>query len=83
MEKACSGCLIPLFSSLLRLSEQNARRNVPLRIYLGTDPKIQKDKAYVLIGDCAQVEGEDKDNWVGGCPPNREEILSRLTRFIA
>jgi len=81
-EKACSGCLIPLLSGLLLLSERSANLKSPLRICLGTEPEIPKDRSYLLVGDCAQVEGRD-ENWVGGCPPSREEILGRLSRYIS
>lgn len=80
-EKACSGCLIPLLSSLLLLSEQSARLNQHLCICLGKDPEIPEDKAYLLIGDCAQIEGENELNWVGGCPPSREELFGRLSGY--
>jgi uncharacterized protein (DUF362 family) len=82
-EKACSGCFIPLLSSLLLLSERSAKPDKPLRICLGEDPEVTEDKDCLLIGDCARVEGEDRENWVEGCPPNRDELLSRLTRFIS
>ena len=82
-EKACSGCLIPLISHLLLLSEQGANLNQPLRICQGKNPKIPSDKAWLLIGDCAQIEGSDPSNCVTGCPPNREEIGECLARYIS
>ena len=81
-EKACSGCLIPLLSSLFRLSEQSTNLNQPLRICLGEDPEVPEDKAYLLVGDCAQIEGESEAHWVEGCPPSREEVFERLSQFI-
>ncbi|MFC1915426.1 hypothetical protein ACFLW4_01865 [Chloroflexota bacterium] len=77
-EKACSGCLIPLLSSLSILSEQNATLNQPLRICLGTEPEIPDDRAYLLVGDCAQPDDENEPNRIKGCPPDKEEILERL-----
>lgn len=82
-ERACSGCLIPLLSSLLLLTEQGAKLEKPLGICLGKDSKVPEDKAWLLVGDCAQVKGRNELNWVGGCPPCREELLSRLMRYIA
>ncbi|MFC1864336.1 DUF362 domain-containing protein [Chloroflexota bacterium] len=81
-ENACSGCLIPLISCFSILREQQAKLESPLAICLGKDPKVPKDKAWLLVGDCAQVEGVDKLNWVGGCPPSKEELLSNLKRFM-
>jgi len=80
-EKACSGCLIPVLSSLLILQERGARLGKPLTICLGREPDVPKDRSYLLIGDCARVRG--KSNYVRGCPPDRKEIFSRLARHIA
>ncbi|MFQ5997524.1 MAG: DUF362 domain-containing protein [Dehalococcoidales bacterium] len=77
IEKACSGCLIPLISSLLQLGECGARLEQPLRIHVGEEPQIAKDKAYLLVGDCACLDGEDA-NQIEGCPPDREEVYERL-----
>jgi uncharacterized protein (DUF362 family) len=81
-ERACTGCFIPLLSSLFQLAEQGVRLNKPVRVCLGTDPQVAQDKACLLIGDCAQVKGGES-NWVGGCPPNKEEVLRRLTALFA
>jgi len=80
--KACSGCFIPLLSSLLRLSERSAKLDKPLRICLGEDPEVTEEKDCLLIGDCAQIEGANESNWVEGCPPSREEVFSYLKRYI-
>ena len=82
-ERACSGCLIPLLSSLLLLIEQGAKLEKPLGICLGKDPEVLEDKAWLLVGDCAQVKGRNELNWVGGCPPSREELLSSLMKYIS
>lgn len=81
-EKACSGCLIPLLSNLLMLSEQNAKLKMPLRICVGTEPDIPGDRNYLLIGDCAIVEGEETANGITGCPTDREEIRQRLRQYF-
>jgi len=81
-EKACSGCLIPLLSSLFRLSERGINQNQPLRICLGENPDVAEDKACLLVGDCARMESRNDLNWVGGCPPNREEVFQRLRQVI-
>jgi len=82
-EKACSGCLIPLLSSLLLLAERDTSLGKPLVICLGKEPEVPEEKACLLVGDCARVEGRDELNFVGGCPPNREEILSHLMWHIS
>ena len=81
-DKACSGCLIPLLSSLSLLDERAIRLDKPLSICLGKEPKVPKDKVCLIIGDCARVEGAEDINYVGGCPPDKEEILSSLMRHI-
>jgi len=81
-EKACSGCLIPLISSLSFLQEQGTKLKKPLAICLGKQPEIPQDKAWLLVGDCARAEGTDEGNWVGGCPPDKKVLLSRLIRYM-
>ena len=81
-EKACSGCLIPLLSSLLLLGERGITLEKPLGICLGKEPEVPKDKAWLLVGDCAQINGGDELNCVKGCPPDREELFGHLMRYI-
>ncbi len=82
-EKACSGCLIPLLSDLLRLQEQGVKLEKPLAICLGKHPEIPEDKAWLLVGDCARIEGMDESNWVEGCPLSKEALLSSLIWYMA
>ncbi len=82
-DKTCSGCLIPLISSLLLLQERGMKLNRPMSVCLGKNTEISADKTWLLVGDCAQIEGTDERNWVPGCPPNKGVLLSRLTRFMA
>jgi len=77
-EKACSGCLIPLLSSLSLLREQGIRLDEPLAVCLGKEPEIPKGMPWFLLGDCAQIIGEAESNHVRGCPPSREEVLNIL-----
>jgi len=81
LDEACSGCLIPLLSELLMLSERGAILKIPLRICLGTDPDIPADRAYLLVGDCALTDGEEA-KCAAGCPPVQEDIHQRLTAFF-
>ena len=83
VEKACSGCLLPLLSSLSLLSERSVKLKKPLAICLGKEPGVPKDKAYLLIGDCAQLKDGDGTNWLGGCPLSRDELLKRLGQYMA
>ena len=81
IDEACSGCLIPLLSELLMLSERGAKLQMPLRICLGTDPDIPADRAYLLVGNCALTDGEEA-NLAAGCPPAREDVHQRLAAFF-
>ncbi|MBU2535223.1 MAG: DUF362 domain-containing protein [Chloroflexota bacterium] len=81
-ERACSGCLIPLLSNLLLLSERGARLEMPLRICVGTEPDIPEDRDCLLVGDCAIIEGGEEARCITGCPPDREEIRQRLAAFF-
>ena len=81
-DRACSGCLIPLLSSLLMLSEQNAKLKTPLRICVGTEPDVPENGDYLLIGDCATSDREETANCIAGCPPERETIHQRLAPFF-
>ena len=82
-DRACSGCLIPLLSNLLMLSEQNAKLKMPLRICVGTEPDIPGDRNYLLIGDCAIAELDEEAKCVAGCPPDRAEIRRRLMPYFS
>ncbi|HET6477946.1 MAG TPA: DUF362 domain-containing protein [Dehalococcoidales bacterium] len=81
-DRACSGCLIPLLSSLLMLSEQNAKLKTPLCICVGTEPDVPENGDYLLIGDCATSDREETANCIAGCPPERETIHQRLAPFF-
>ncbi len=81
-EKACSGCLIPLFSALSTLEERGLKPEKPLAIVLGKDVEMPESKGWLLVGDCAQIEGISQEDWIGGCPPNREELLDGLIRAM-
>ncbi len=82
-EKACSGCLIPLLSDLLHFQEQGTKLEKPLAICLGKRAEVPEDKAWLLVGDCARVEGKDEHNWVRGCPLSKEALLSSLIWYMS
>jgi len=83
VEKACSGCLLPLLSCLSLLGERSVKLEKPLAICLGKNPGVPKDKAYLLMGDCTRPEDRDETNWLGGCPVSRDELLNRLGQYTA
>jgi len=81
-EKACSGCLIPLLSNLLLLRERGVKLERPLTIFLGRKPEVLRDRAWLAIGNCAAVSRRNRANWVGGCPPDKEELSRRLVKCL-
>ena len=83
VEKACSGCLLPLLSSLSLLGERGVKLKKPVAVCLGKEPCVPKDKAYLLIGDCARLVDGDETNCLGGCPLSRDELLKRLGQYMA
>jgi hypothetical protein len=82
-EKACSGCLIPVISELLRIRQLDVELGKPLILFLGEEPQLPRDRAWLAIGECAQIRGNDENNWVPGCPPDRKKLFDRLTHHIA
>jgi hypothetical protein len=82
-ETACCGCLLPLLSSLSALSERGAILEKPLVVCLGKNPPLPRDKACLIIGDCAQLKDRDAINWLGVYPPARDQLLSRLGQLMA
>ena len=81
-ETACSGCLIPLFSALSTLEERGVKPERPLEILLGKDVKIPENKDWLLVGDCAQIDGINQEDWISGCPPDRQELLNGLLQAM-
>ena len=82
-EKACSGCLIPLLSTLSLLDERSIKLEQPLAIVLGKDTKLPEGKVWLAVGDCVQTTERDGENRVGGCPPAQEELLNSLIQAVA
>ena len=82
-ERACSGYLLPLLSSLLLLAERGTKLEKPLGICLNKNPEVPEDKTWLLVGDCAQIKSENELNWVGNLPPSRETLLSSLIKCIS
>ena len=76
-DRACSGCTVPLFSSLNQLAAENRSFKHPLIIALGK-AEIRETAAEVLtIGNCHACNRE-RGYRVAGCPPAREDIHTAL-----
>ena len=75
-DTACSGCIIPLFSSLRQLAQENRVFKHPLTVALGTTP-VTAVGAMITIGACASNSAETEHR-VGGCPPDREDMMKAL-----
>ena len=54
-----------------------------LAICLGENPEVPERKTWLLVGDCALVEGKEERSWVSGCPPSREVLLGSLIGAMA
>ena len=80
-DTACSGCIIPLFSSLNQLEKQGGSFKRPLTIILGSADYDEHLSNTLLIGDCTSDKSK-KDNLVKGCPPQKEDILKALFKQI-
>ncbi len=81
-ERACSGCLIPLISGLRLLAERGKTLRRPFRIYVGEEPRQYGDTGYLRVGNCTLGDETEAPDAVGGCPPDREELLRRLEKVI-
>lgn len=75
-DTACSGCIIPLFSALRQLAQENRVFKHPLTVALGTTPATAVG-AMITIGECASNSAETEPR-VGGCPPDREDMMKAL-----
>ena len=78
-DTACSGCIIPLFSSLTKLEEQGCSFKNPLTIILGKTDVDEHLSDTLLIGDCTSHNLKER-NRIKGCPPQKEDILQALFR---
>ena len=76
-ESACSGCLIPLFSSLRRIQEEGIEFSAETNLILGKGGFINTGKKALFIGKCTNAFN-NKGPWLSGCPPNKEEVFEFL-----
>jgi uncharacterized protein (DUF362 family) len=77
-DTACSGCIIPLFSSLTHLADQGKTFTRPLTIMLGMATRPDDAQNLLIIGDCSSQQAE-KGHPVRGCPPRKHDILKALS----
>jgi len=78
-DNACSGCIIPLFSSLNRLEAQGISLKKPFTIILGSENYAEPLSDTLFIGNCITQKLE-KSEQVKGCPPKKEDILRVLSK---
>jgi uncharacterized protein (DUF362 family) len=81
-EHACSGCLIPLISSLQLIEESGNSLRKSFHIYVGEEPREYGNTEYLRVGDCALGNEEETPAAVRGCPPDREELLRSLVKIM-
>ena len=80
-DTACSGCIIPLFSSLARLENQGSLLKHPLIIIIGSTDQAGPLYKTLSIGNCT-LKRLKKGTLVEGCPPQKEDILKALSEHI-
>ncbi len=80
-EKACSGCLFPLFAALSAMEAKGQHLKKALGIVVGEEAHLKAGKSYLFIGDCTE-KWLDKGACVSGCPPSSEEIAEALRKEI-
>lgn len=76
-DTACSGCIIPLFSSLAILEEQGRSFKNPLTIRMGKTDVHEHSSDTLFIGDCNRPNLKE-GNHIKGCPPQKDDILKAL-----
>lgn len=81
-ERACSGCIIPLFSALSVIKEWGIKLNKPLAVILGKGTRVPADGDWLMMGDCTKERSGEAGNRVDGCPVTREDVLNGLIRTI-
>jgi uncharacterized protein (DUF362 family) len=80
-DTACSGCTIPLFSSLAQLADQGKTLKKPLTILLGRENLEGESSQTCIIGNCSPQKLKSGKN-VKGCPPQASDILDALSDYV-
>ena len=80
-DTACSGCTIPLFSSLGKLADQGKTFKDPFTIILGKENCTEDSPTTCVIGNCSSDKLK-KDKTVKGCPPDMDDIFNTLSEYV-
>lgn len=80
-DTACSGCTIPLFSSLAKLADEGKALKKPLTILLGREDPGGQSSQTCIIGNCPPQKIKLGKN-VKGCPPQANDILEALSDYV-
>ena len=80
-DTACSGCTIPLFSSLGKLADQGKTFKKPLTIILGKENCTEHSPATCVIGNCSSDKLK-QGKTVKECPPKMNEIFNTLSEYV-
>ena len=73
-DTACSGCLIPLFSSLRKMEETGLFPEEAIEFVLGKEKPSNRGCKTIFLGQCTKgccSEGR----WLNGCPPTKAEMF--------
>lgn len=76
-ETACSGCLIPLFSSLRRLETAGIKIQKKTGLLLGKESNRGNIIYDLLIGRCATGSAHGR-SLLNACPPSKDELYELL-----
>jgi len=80
-QSACSGCLIPLFSSLHRIEQKGGSIEDECAIFIGKDGLKKTSKRMLFIGQCTK-DLAGSNCLLSGCPPTKEEMFEFLRKNL-
>ena len=80
-QSACSGCLIPLFSSLHRIEQEGGSIEDECAIFIGKDGFAKTSKRMLFIGQCTK-DLAGSNCLLSGCPPTKEEMYEFLREHL-
>jgi len=80
-DTACSGCLIPLFSSLRRMEKEGFFPDRQIEFVLGRERSAGAAAKVLFLGTCTRGSC-GKDPWLNGCPPTKEEMFAFIKKNI-
>lgn len=78
---ACSGCLIPLFSSLRRMDKEDIFPEEEFEFVLGKEQPCGVDCKVLFLGQCTMGCCGEKP-WLKGCPPTKEEMFEFIKKQL-